>query len=60
MHYLLSCKPCGFNAEASDLRSLGSQLNIHVSSCDADPSVALNAEEDDRDEEADKSHQYVS
>jgi hypothetical protein len=49
MCYVLFCKQCRFNAEASDLRTFGSQLNIHAASCCAEPVVVLVGEQAEGD-----------
>lgn len=46
IRYVLSCKQCAFSADATDLRSLGSQLNTHGSDCGRDPVLVLDAEQD--------------
>ena len=47
--YLLSCKQCAFSADATELRTLGSQLNTHGSVCIRDPVLVLDAERDQTD-----------
>lgn len=49
VRYFLSCKECGFSAEATDLRSLGSQLNTHGSSCAHDPVLVFRGAHDQAD-----------
>ena len=45
MRYVVSCQRCEFIADASDLRSLGSQLNTHASNCAHDPVLLIEKEE---------------
>ena len=45
MRYVVSCQRCEFIADASDLRSLGLQLNTHASSCAHDPTLMMEKEE---------------
>ena len=45
MQYFVSCQRCEFIADASDLRSLGSQLNTHASNCADDPVLLIEKEE---------------
>lgn len=47
MRYVFSCRRCEFIAYASDLRSLGSQLNTHALSCAHDPMLMMENEEGD-------------
>jgi hypothetical protein len=35
--YQLNCRQCMFRADATDLWSLGEQLNLHALRCNADP-----------------------
>jgi len=44
MRYVVSCQRCEFIADASDLRSLGSQLNTHASNCAHDPVLVIEKE----------------
>jgi len=45
MRYVVSCQRCEFIADASDLRSLGLQLNAHASNCAHDPMLLIEKEE---------------
>ena len=45
MRYVVSCQRCEFIADASDLRSLGLQLNTHASNCADDPVLLIAKEE---------------
>jgi hypothetical protein len=45
MRYVVSCQWCEFIAEASDLRSLGLQLNPEASNCAHDPLLLIEKEE---------------
>lgn len=45
MRYVVSCQRCEFIADASDLRSLGLQLNTHASNCAHDPVLLIEKEE---------------
>ena len=45
MQYFVSCQRCEFIADASDLRSLGLQLNTHASNCAHDPVLLIEKEE---------------
>ena len=44
MRYVVSCQRCEFIADASDLRSLGSQLNAHASNCVHDTVLVIEQE----------------
>ena len=57
MRYVVSCQWCEFIADASDLRSLGSQLNTHASNCADDPVLVIEKEEGE--ETADPSGESV-
>ena len=45
MQYVVCCQRCEFIADASDLRSLGLQLNTHASNCADDPVLLIENEE---------------
>ena len=45
MHYVLDCKRCGFIANASNVRSLGVQLNAHASRCQHELLIVIKPED---------------
>jgi len=42
--YQLNCQQCMFHADAIDIRTVGEQLNLHASGCNADPAVTYKAQ----------------
>ena len=41
MRYSITCRFCEVSANATDLHSLGSQLNAHASICQYEPTVVI-------------------
>jgi len=41
MRFIVSCEQCTFKGDATDIRSLGAQINSHASTCNLAPLIAL-------------------
>ncbi len=52
MRYVVSCERCKFLADATDIRGLGSQMNVHASTCNLAPLLVLVEDDSEHPESA--------